>query len=376
MDFDYVLIPSLVVLTGGLVAWLSIRCLLRLRGKSYAVWRRVAQRTALSLAALVAVALAASSGFNAIALYRGRYRPPGLIYLVNGARMRIDCTGDGSPTLILDTGAGGDGLEWGGVQPALSKTTRVCSYDRAGMGWSDPLPPPRDAVHVANELHGLLIAAKINGPTVLMGHSRGGIFVREYASSYSAQVVGLVLVDSHIPLMEQNPVIKRYDEKAERNSRLEVLFDRIGLILGIPRLLGLCSGPIRGYDAHTAQLFAEDRCHQPYQAMAAEDNSLLRSDQEAAHTVSYGSLPILILSSDIAMQAAHGMPLDLLKIGDQMQEDLKKLSSRGRRIIAKGSGHFIPQSRPDLVVKQVSLFIEQIRGTTPGPAEYGTTVTE
>jgi pimeloyl-ACP methyl ester carboxylesterase len=376
MDVNYVVVPALIVLTGVLMTWLSIRRLFRLRAKNYPTSRKLIKGTSLSVVALVALILAASSGYNAIALYRGRRTPPGSIHLVNGHRMRIDCIGSGSPTLILDTGGGGDGLEWGIVQPGLAKTTRVCSYDRAGMGWSDELPPPRDAIHVADELHGLLKAAKIDGPIVLMGASRGGIFIREYASRYPAQVVGLILVDSHIPLLNQNPIIKAYNDKAERDTRLQVLADRVAFVLGIPRLFGLCSLPVRGYDTHIGKVFAEDRCHQPYHAMAVETDSLPQSDKEAAGTVPYGSLPILILSADSATEAAHGMPLDLLQVGDQMQEGLKKLSARSRRIIAKGSGHIITQGRPDLVVKEVSLFIEQIRGTAPEPTGYGTTITE
>jgi hypothetical protein len=169
MDVNYVVIPALIVLIAVLVAWFSIRRISSLPSKTFSTWRRASARIVLSLVVLVAVALAVSSGFNAIVLYYFRHPPPGQMYMVNGRKMRIDCTGSGSPTIVLDAGGGADGLMWGGVQPVLAKTTRVCSYDRAGMGWSDPLPPPRDADHVAAELHGLLAAGRINSPIVLMG---------------------------------------------------------------------------------------------------------------------------------------------------------------------------------------------------------------
>jgi hypothetical protein len=169
VDFNYAVAPALIVLAGIVVAWLATRRILSLPGKSYPAWRKVMERIVLSLVGLAAVLLAASSGFNAIALHRFRSNPPGRMYQVNGRQMRIACTGSGLPTIMLDAGLGNDGLIWGGVQPALAKTTRVCSYDRAGFGWSDALPPPRDADHIADELHGLLAAAKIGGPTVLMG---------------------------------------------------------------------------------------------------------------------------------------------------------------------------------------------------------------
>jgi pimeloyl-ACP methyl ester carboxylesterase len=376
MDFTYVVVPVLIVLGGSLIAGLSIHRLVRFRTRSHPTWRKVIERTSLFLLTGITLLLVLNTGFNAVMLYKTRHPAPGSLYMVNGHQMRIECTGAGSPVLILDTGGGGDGLDWGVVQPALSKTTRVCSYDRAGMGWSDELPPPRDAVHVADELSGLLQAAGIDGFIVLMGHSRGGMFVREYASRYPAQVAGLILVDSHVPLMQLDPIVRAHDVKTERDSRWQVIAERAALIFGIPRLFGMCSGPIRGYDARTAELLAADRCHQPYHAINVESDSLLQSDQEVASNGPYGRLPVLILSSDSAFQAAHGMPLDLLKRGDEMQEDLKKLSTRSRRIIARGSGHMVPQSRPELVEKEVSLFIKQIRGEAPAPTQYGTTVTK
>ena len=142
MDFHYVVVPALIGLIGSLIAWHSTRRILSLRRKSYPKWRKITECIVLSLVALVAVALTASSGFNAIALYYFRHPPPGEMYLVNGHKMRIDCTGSGSPTIVLEAGGGNDGLIWGGVQPVLAKTTRVCSYDRAGFGWSDALSPP------------------------------------------------------------------------------------------------------------------------------------------------------------------------------------------------------------------------------------------
>jgi hypothetical protein len=172
MDFDYDVVPALIVFGGILIAYLSVRRLLMVRRTSLPSWRKATEGIGLSLLGLVSLVLAGSSGWNAMRLLYFRSQPPGRIYRVNGHRMRIDCMGSGSPSIILESGAGADGLDWGNVQHVLAKTTRTCSYDRAGMGWSDALPPPRDADHVANELHGLLRAAQIDGPVVLMGASR------------------------------------------------------------------------------------------------------------------------------------------------------------------------------------------------------------
>ncbi len=151
--------------------------------------------------------------------------------------MRIDCMGSGSPTIVLDAGLGNDGLIWGGVQPVLAKTTRACSYDRAGFGWSDALPPPRDADHIADELHGLLAAAGINGPVVLMGHSIAGMYIRDYATRYPTNVAGLIFVDGSTPLQNRNPAFKAQYARAS-TPWLRMLVRQTAFSFGIPRVIG------------------------------------------------------------------------------------------------------------------------------------------
>ena len=125
---------------------------------------------------------------------------------VGGHQLHLWCTGAGSPTVVLEVGGGGNVLEWSRVQPEVAKTTRVCSYDRAGFGWSDLGPNPRSAVQIVSELHRLMQAANVSGPYVLTGHSLGGLYVRLYASTYPADVTGMVLVDStHEDVDERMP---------------------------------------------------------------------------------------------------------------------------------------------------------------------------
>ena len=188
MDLDYVVLPAIILLIGILIIALCVRRFFSLSTKSYRTWRKVLERTVLSVVVLLVAVVAGSSAFNAIALHRfwAVNPPPGAFYSVNDHRMHINCTGSGSPTIVLEAGLGNDALVWGGVQPELSITTRVCSYDRAGFGWSDALPPPRDADHIAAELHELLLQAKVSGPIVLMGHSIAGIYIRDYATRYPA----------------------------------------------------------------------------------------------------------------------------------------------------------------------------------------------
>lgn len=128
-----------------------------------------------------------------------RYPPPGRMVDVGGFELHVYCTGQGSPTVILDALFPGTVSNWAWVQPELAKSTRVCAYDRAGLGWSDSGPEPRDALRHAQELHALLQNADIDGPYVLVGHSLGGLFSRMFADQYPNEVAGMALVEATNP---------------------------------------------------------------------------------------------------------------------------------------------------------------------------------
>ena len=121
-----------------------------------------------------------------------------LVRLPDGRRINLYCTGSGRPTVILDSGFGGTLWSWATTQPRIAATNRVCSFDRAGMGFSDPGPLPRDGAAQVADLAALLSAAKLRGPYVLVGHSAAGLTTRLFADAYPAQVKGLVLVDPSI----------------------------------------------------------------------------------------------------------------------------------------------------------------------------------
>lgn len=125
-----------------------------------------------------------------------RYSPPGKLVDVGGYRLHLNCTGKGGPTIVLIAGGGDFSFDWLLVQPDLSRFARVCSYDRAGLAWSDPGPTPRTMLQDAYELHTLLKAGRAKAPYVLVGHSVGGLIARVYAERYPDEVAGMVLVDS------------------------------------------------------------------------------------------------------------------------------------------------------------------------------------
>ena len=152
------------------------------------------------MAAPVALALVGMT-YQALATQADRrnFPPPGKLVDVGGHRLHIQCAGAGRPTVVLETGALAMSALWGGVQPQVAVDTRVCSYDRAGLGWSEPGPEPRDALHIASELRSLLRNAGETPPYMLVGHSFGGLLVRVYTDQYPEDVVGVVLLDSSHP---------------------------------------------------------------------------------------------------------------------------------------------------------------------------------
>jgi pimeloyl-ACP methyl ester carboxylesterase len=380
MDLEYFAAPAVLLLVGVLVAGLAIRHTRSQPGRFSSKWVSVVDRAILALLVIGSLGLAASASFNALALLRFRaVNPPGNLVLVNGHRMHLNCTGSGSPTIILDAGLGSDALIWGGVQPRIAKTTRVCSYDRAGFGWSDPQPGPRDADHIAAELHQLLAQAKIDGPFVLMGHSIAGIYIRDYAAHYPEDVAGLILVDASTPLQDENPALQAAGETG-RARQASILMLRSAAVAGLPRVAGTCARPMPRFDALAGQLLAEDLCYPQFNSISEELASFNASGHETVHTGPFGALPVLIFSQDPARALSQKHPsreLAAMEIAwGAMQEDLKKLSTRSRRIIARGSTHAVQIDRADLLEKEVPLFIEQIRGAAPQPTNYGSTVTE
>jgi hypothetical protein len=149
---------------------------------------------------------------------RGQYTMPGRLVDVGDHRLHINCTGSGSPTVILEAGLGEpSSMMSGWIQPDVSQDTRVCAYDRAGRGWSEPAEGPQDGIAVATDLHTLLDRSGENGPFVLAGHSAGGAYVLNFANLYPDDVAGIVLLDSMHPssaqdLRDGKPFIKLFGE--------------------------------------------------------------------------------------------------------------------------------------------------------------------
>jgi len=284
-----------------------------------------------------------------------RFNPmTGRLFDVGGYKMHIDCSGEGSPTVILESGLGDTYISWRKVQPEIAKITRVCSYDRAGIGYSESSSQPRTSKVMATELHSSLQAAGVAPPYVLVGHSMGGYNVRLYASLYRSEVAGIVLVDASHPDQENRfpPELKNLEGTWLREAE----FLEYTTPIGIPRLIGLC-------DEDPVQRAAECNWHSAREGVA-ELKSFPESAAQTAATGSLGDLPLAVLSHDPDKPSAD-LPADLAKptndAWEKMQEELGHLSTRGTQVIAKNSSHYIQIDRPDVVIDAVRNVVQQAR---------------
>jgi len=316
---------------------------------------------------LALVLLLACAGFIYEQVAESRDRrlnhPPGQLVDVGGYQMHIYCTGQGSPTVVLESGLGDYWLAWYKVQPRISQFTRVCSYDRAGLGWSDPSPQSRTSKIFAQELHTLLQRASIPAPYVLVGHSLGGVNAHMFASLYSAEVVGMILVDSTYPHMEKR-LPPRVNDLVASIDRVTVLLG-LAMPTGIPRLMGWC-----GTDHPEIQ--SMDRaveCRRQFFRESHEEWAGLNEDGDQLQATSpFGNMPLVVLSHDPDVSFEPGMPddleIDFNKAWGPMQVELARLSTNSSRVLAKGSSHEIQIDRPDMVIEAVQKVVDQCRAAS------------
>ncbi len=290
-----------------------------------------------------------------------RYPAPGELYDVGGYRLHLNCLGQGSPTVVLESGLGRDSLDWSWVQPSLAQRTRVCSYDRAGSGWSDPGPLPRDSRSIAKELRTLIDRSGLEGPLLLVGHSAGGSHLQLFHHDYPEDVAGLVLVDvSHL---------KAPQPPAKRMVRIAKTLHFFGAL----RALGLLDSRDLPADLQPVAnaLVYRRGFLSTLEAENADAAESLRQVHEVAIEGSLADLPLLLLTAARPVEEEPrlppGMTLEEAKgeraLRQRKQTEMLNLSSKSRQVFAEGSGHQIQKDQPDLVVKSVGELIDEIRSS-------------
>ncbi len=276
--------------------------------------------------------------------------PPGQMVDVGGYRLHINCMGTGSPTVVIDAGWGDWSLGWSSVQADVAKTTRVCTYDRAGMGYSEAGPLPRDAEQFAGELHTLLDRAGIPGPYLLVGHSLGGLPVRVFTHEYPAEVAGVVLVDSMSPGQAREPAADASSTTptGAGRSSIPALLARFGVL----RLVSGPPGPAPNLSPQAKEAYAAfSVTPRSAQAWADEGTGVPASLTQAGAVKSFGDLPLIVLSRG----------LDQDPDWQRMQAELLKLSSNSQAMIADKSGHNIHYDQPEAAVAAIVKMVEQLR---------------
>jgi pimeloyl-ACP methyl ester carboxylesterase len=290
---------------------------------------------------------------------RQRFPPPGLLVDVGGYRLHLVVTGDEQPgpTVIVDGGMVSFSSNWAWVQPELAKVVRVVAYDRAGLGWSEAGPKPRDAGQSARELHTALDQMGITGPYVLAGHSYGGLAARAFAAVYPQDVAGMVLVDGSHPdqwvRFGVSSKVLGYGNKASS------VVARFGLFRIFDKEYKLLADglPPRAYD----ELMAFGRA--PRALSTAADAALAWDDRTRPlvnNAPGLGDLPLIVLS--VTEQPRMGDKLTA------MQAELPGLSSQSRHITVQGAYHeglLAQRDSARVVTESILRVVEAVRSGRP-----------
>jgi pimeloyl-ACP methyl ester carboxylesterase len=265
------------------------------------------------------------------------YPASGQLVDVGGYKLHIYCTGEGSPTVILDAAADMMSSDWAWIQPEIAKRTRVCSYDRAGMGWSDSSNQPRDAKRITFELHTLLTNAGISGPYVIVGHSVAGLYARMYVAEHPEEVAGMILVDPGHPDMDTRiPALQA--QNASDASLVKTL--RVLSYFGLPRLLGVGKNNAQGLPPQqAAEVNAFDSTPRHWETILNLINSTSATYDEVRATGSLGNMPLVVISANTAW-FTNGAPADdARKILNDLQSEIAGLSTNSSHRIIDGATH-------------------------------------
>jgi pimeloyl-ACP methyl ester carboxylesterase len=280
-----------------------------------------------------------------------KYPLKGKLIDVGGYRLHLYCVGQGSPTVLLDSGAFDSLEQWNTVQPKVAEFTRVCSYDRPGLGWSDPSPLPHTSVQIATELHEALNKAGLSGPYLPVGHSIAGLYARVFASHYRNEVAGLVLVDSVHP-----DEFKRFPSHVP-NHPIPFAVLRVTAPLGAARL----------FHFGCRQTGAHPDCSKFVVNLIRQVETIPTSYAQANSSGSLGGLPLIVITHD--PQVGLGKPKDEQEedAWTRWQVELSHLSSHSSLLIANGAGHEIERDKPEVVANAIQRLIKEWRDQNESP---------
>jgi len=272
---------------------------------------------------------------------------PGMLVWTGAWRQHINCTGQGGPTVVLAAGLGGTSLEWARVQPLLAGFVRVCSFDRAGYGWSDRRPTPRTALASVVELELLLRDASVPAPYVLVGHSFGGLTVRLYASRNPERVAGMILIDS------------THEDQFRR-------FDEAGFTTAAPRSAGFVISNLETIPdnlPHSLRTLAQQMALSPPTVMTlySELRHMRVSVEQIRQWQRSHDIPTTVVAHDSLRKARTAQQKGRARVWLNLQKQLSERTPEGKLVIANQSGHHVHLDEPDLVVDAIRDTIAEAR---------------
>ncbi len=302
---------------------------------------------------------------------------PGSLVPVGGHRLHYRCEGEGTPGVVMDAGIAASSLSWARVRPEVARFTRACSYDRAGLAWSEAATTPRSLPTLVRELHTVIHHAGLPAPYVLVGHSFGGLLIRAFARAYLAEVGGLVFVD---PLHPEEWCWPSSEQR--RMLRGGVFLSRVGGVLaraGVVRfLLSRLSGGAPGLPRRASRLFgskAEALLHNIVGEVQKLPQEVLPSVQ--AHWSSpkafrgmwqhLAALPACSAEMMRGVDAFGDIPITVLSAGRRdprwvaLDASLARASTNGRHIVSPESGHWVHLDDPALVVRAIHEVVMRVR---------------
>ena len=304
--------------------------------------------------------IAVGAMYESIALVRDehRYSMPGRSYEVAGHRLHLNCTGTGSPTVIFESGLGETSPVWARITARVDGTTRVCTYDRAGQGWSGDGPGPQDGLAVASDLHTLLARAHEDGPYVLVGHSVGGSYAMIYAAQYPNDVAGMVLLDSASPY--QFTALPDFSGQYAMSRRLYGVLPsiaRIGLWHAFPSSFSSLPEPaaaqIRAFETSPRQM-----------RNSRDENSMFRRVFEQAQSLrTLAGKPLVVVTASESLQKIHGW--------SAAQDRLATLTSNSEhRVVEATHVGLLIEKRPSAAsANAIAKIVQSVRTSTPVTAQ-------